>query len=60
MTQVSVWMLSIHLSTFSNIFSSETTGSIELKIHMEGPKGAGIWSWSHDQDGYHAHNGKNP
>ena len=34
--------LSVHLSTFSNIFSSETTGPIKLKFHMETPLGAGI------------------
>ena len=28
---------SVHPSTFSNIFSSETTGPIELKFHMETP-----------------------
>ena len=28
-------------STFSNIFSSETTGPIKLKFHMETPKDAG-------------------
>ena len=27
------------MSTFSNIFSSETTGSIEAKFHMEPPRG---------------------
>ena len=27
----------VHPSTFSNIFSSETTGPIELKFHMETP-----------------------
>ena len=27
--------------TFSNIFSSETTGPIKLKFHMETPKDAG-------------------
>ena len=25
------------MSTFSNIFSSETTGSVEAKLHMESP-----------------------
>ena len=29
------------LSTFSNIFSSETTWPIKLKIHMKTPKDAG-------------------
>ena len=29
--------LSVRLSTFSNIFSSETTGPIKLKFHMETP-----------------------
>ena len=29
------------MSTFSNIFSSETTGPIEAKFHMEPPKGVG-------------------
>ena len=28
---------SVRLSTFSNVFSSETTGPIELKFHMETP-----------------------
>ena len=28
-------------STFSNIFSSETTGPIKLKFHMETPRDAG-------------------
>ena len=28
------------MSTFSNIFSSETTGPIEAKFHMEPP-----WDW---------------
>ena len=28
---------SVRLSTFSNIFSSETTGPIKLKFHMETP-----------------------
>ena len=28
-------------STFSNIFSSETTGPIKLKFHMETPSDAG-------------------
>ena len=27
----------VRLSTFSNIFSSETTGPIKLKFHMETP-----------------------
>ena len=29
-------------STFSNIFSSETTGPIKLKFHMETPEDAGM------------------
>ena len=33
--------LSVRPSTFSNIFSSETTGPIELKFHMETPNDAG-------------------
>ena len=32
---------SVCLSTFSNIFSSETTGPIKLKFHMETPLDAG-------------------
>ena len=32
---------SVRPSTFSNIFSSETTGPIKLKFHMETPKDAG-------------------
>ena len=32
---------SVRPSTFSNIFSSETTGTIELKFHMETPRDAG-------------------
>ena len=32
---------SVCLSTFSNIFSSETTGPIKLKFHMETPEDAG-------------------
>ena len=32
---------SVRLPTFSNIFSSETTGPIELKFHMETPRDAG-------------------
>ena len=32
---------SVSLSTFSNIFSSETTGPIKLKSHMETPKDVG-------------------
>ena len=51
------------LSTFSNIFSSETTGPIKFKFHMETPKEGGgggneslfKWSWSHDQDGRQDH-----
>ena len=31
----------VRRSTFSNIFSSETTGPIELKFHMETPLDAG-------------------
>ena len=30
------------MSTFSNIFSSETTGSIEAKFHMEPPWDGGM------------------
>ena len=46
------------LSTFSNI-SSETTGPIEAKFHME-PLGTGErkfvqTAWPHDQDGRHAY-----
>ena len=38
----SLWRPSVvHPSTFSNIFSSETTGPIKLKFHMETPKDAG-------------------
>ena len=33
----SLQRLSVRLSTFSNIFSSETTGPIKLKFHMETP-----------------------
>ena len=29
------------LSTFSNVFSSETTGPIEAKLYMEPPKDGG-------------------
>ena len=32
-----LWRLSVHSSTFSNIFSSETTGPFKLKFHMETP-----------------------
>ena len=32
---------SVRPSTFSNIFSSETTGPIKLKFHMETPYDAG-------------------
>ena len=32
-----VCMFVVYLSTFSNIFSSETTGPIEVKFHMEPP-----------------------
>ena len=32
---------SVHLSTFSNIFSSETIGPIDLEFHMETPKDGG-------------------
>ena len=46
-------------SKFSNI-SSETTGPIKLKFHYEDSLGCGNkslfkLSWSHDQDGRHAH-----
>ena len=34
------------LSTFSNIFSSETTGSIEAKFHMEPPWDGGTKVYS--------------
>ena len=30
-----------HVSAFSNIFSSETTGPIEVKFHMEHPLDGG-------------------
>ena len=33
----SLRLSSVRPSTFSNIFSSETTGPIELKFHMETP-----------------------
>ena len=33
--------MSVVLSTFLNIFSSETTGPIKLKFHIETPKDAG-------------------
>ena len=32
---------SVRPSTFSNVFSSETTGPIKLKFHMETPSDAG-------------------
>ena len=32
---------SVHPSTFSNIFSSETTGPMKLKLHMKTPYDAG-------------------
>ena len=34
------------LSTFSNVFSSETTGSIEVKFHMEAPWDGGTTVYS--------------
>ena len=34
------------LSTFSNIFSSETTGPIEAKFHMESPWDGGMKVYS--------------
>ena len=34
----SIRRASVCLSTFSNIFSSETTGPIKLKLHMKTPK----------------------
>ena len=37
----SLWRPSVRPSTFSNIFSSEITGLIKLKFHMETPKDAG-------------------
>ena len=48
------------LSTFSNIFSSETTESNESKFHMKPPRDGGNemlfkWSRSYDRDGRHAH-----
>ena len=47
------------LGYLSNIFSAETTGLIEAKFHMEPPldRGTKVFkqSWSHDQDGCHAH-----
>ena len=47
------------MSTFSNILSSESTGPIEAKFHMEPSRDGGTkvfkWSRSHDQDGRHAY-----
>ena len=40
-TPASVVRPSVRPSTFSNIFSSETTGPIELKFHMETPYDGG-------------------
>ena len=39
---------SVRQSTFSKIFSSETTGPIELKFHMETPKEGGTKVCSND------------
>ena len=46
--------------TFSKVFSSGTTGPIEVKFHLEPPLDGGneslhMGSRSHDQDGRHAH-----
>ena len=41
---------SVRLSTFSNIFSSETTGPIKLKFHMETPQDAGTKVCSNGPD----------
>ena len=47
----------ICLSTFSNIFSSEATGPVEAKFYVRlyGSGERFKRSWSHDQDGHHAH-----
>ena len=52
-----------HLCAFSqhlNDIFSETAGTISIKFHMQLPGKGGekvyvFWSWSHDQDGRHAH-----
>ena len=50
------------LPTFSNIFSSKTTGPIEIKFQIAAFLGQGneslYWKkryWPHDQDVRHAH-----
>ena len=50
----------VHPSTISNDFSSETTGPIATKLHIQpsdtlGKKKLFKWSGSHDQHGRHAH-----
>ena len=37
-----VCMCVVYMLTFSNIFSSETTGPIEAKFHMEPPLDGGM------------------
>ena len=54
---VVIW--NTHTSASVNIFhfSSETTGPISFKFHMQplGKESLYIWSKSHNQDGHHAH-----
>ena len=46
----SVCMYVCSMSTFSNIFSSETTGPIKVKFHMEPPRDGGMKVHSTGQD----------